>query len=483
MSPMGRDRVSRMATSAPPRAPRTPPAPPRGGRSGPSRTTPARPRRPRWPYGLAALAVGLAVLIYLLMMGSSGTEYRLMFETAELLVRGNQVQVGGVPVGRVKNIILTRNYRAEVIIEVESPLAPLHAGTTAEIKYPSLSGVANRYISLSPGPNNFPALRAGARIPVTHTKSPVGLDEVLTALNPPTRRGLRQVIKGWGELYAGVEGQVNITTHYLAPSLRSISNVFGELTRDEKTFAEFLVNTAKATTVIGAHSENLRSLIGNADTTFQAIGSQQEALARGLRLLPVTFTQGTKTFNELIPTLAALRELVNVSKPNTKTLPLFLERLRALLVKGTPVVHNLGLGISRPGPHNDFTEAALQLPQLAKTLETASPATVAAERESIPNTAFFGPYSPDLQGLFRNFGQASAYYDANGHYIHVSPVFNSFRLGENNTLTPITPQEGVAGLTTGQLRRCPGAATNPAADGSSPYTAGGLLGCIASEIP
>jgi phospholipid/cholesterol/gamma-HCH transport system substrate-binding protein len=472
-----------MATSAPPRSPRTPPPPPRAGRRRAGGPTTARPRRLGLLLGIAAGLVALALLLYLLMGGTPRTEYRMIFETAELLVRGNQVQVGGVPVGKVKNIILTPNYRAEVIVEIESPPAPLHLGTTAEIKYASLSGVANRYIAVNPGPNNFPKLPAGGTIPVTHTKSPVGLDEVLNALNPPTRRGLQQVLKGWGEQYAGVEPQVNVTTHYLAPSLRSISHVFAELTRDERTFTEFLVNAAKATTVIGARSENLRSLIGNADTTFQAIGSQQEALARGLRLLPITFTQGTKTFTELIPTLGALTELVNVSKPNTKTLPLLLERLRPLLAAATPVVENLGVAISRPGLHNDFTDAALELPQLAKTLESASPNTVRAERESIPNTAFFGPYSPDLQGLFRNFGQASAYYDANGHYLHTALSFNSFRLGSNNTLTPVTPQQGLEGLTTGQLRRCPGAATAPAADGSSPFTDGGLLGCIASQVP
>ncbi len=87
----------------------------------------------------------------------------------------------------------------------------------------------------------------------------------------------------------------------------------------------------------------------------------------------------------------------------------------------------------------------------------------------MPVTAFFGPYSPDLDGTLRTFGQASAYYDANGHYVRVNPILPDFKLGSNNTLTPTTPQAALAGLKTGQLRRCPGAATQPAADGSSPF--------------
>ena len=48
------------------------------------------------------------------------------------------------------------------------------------------------------------------------------------------------------------------------------------------------METAKAVTTIGARSEQLTDLIGNADTTFQAIGSQQADLAAGLHELPVT---------------------------------------------------------------------------------------------------------------------------------------------------------------------------------------------------
>jgi phospholipid/cholesterol/gamma-HCH transport system substrate-binding protein len=477
-----RSGLSPMATATPPRAPRTPPPPPAARAPRRPVTTAPRPRPLRWLLGAAALAV-LALIVYAAVSGPEATEYRVLFDSAELLDPGDHVEVGGVPVGTVKKIVLTSDYKARVAIEVESPLAPLHRGTTAEIRYPSLSGVANRYIELGPGPNNYPTLPAGATIPASATRSPVDLDELLGALNGPTRRGLQMVIQGFAEQYAGAEGDVHTAIHYFAPSLRALERVFSELTCDERTFTEFLVQGARATTTIAAHSEALTSLIGNAELTFRALGARQQSLARGLHELPATFTSGTRAFTELHAPLTALRRLVDVSKPDTRTLPLLLERLRPLLSEGTPVINNLSLAISRPGPNNDFTDAALELPALAKTLESASPHTVRAERESIPNTAFFGPYSPDLGGLIRDFGQSTAYYDANGHYAHVMPVFDSFKLGEGNTLTPVTPQQGLEGLTTGQLRRCPGAATQPPADGSAPFADSGLLGCIASEVP
>jgi phospholipid/cholesterol/gamma-HCH transport system substrate-binding protein len=425
--------------------------------------------------------VAAVIILYLLLTAPSGAQYKLLFSSAELLVRGDQVQVGGVPVGTINEIALTRDYKALVTIHVGSSLTPLHQGTSAEIRVPSLAGVADRYIALTPGPNNYPALPAGATI--TATTSPVDLDELFNTLNPATRRGLQQVIEGWALQYAGVEGDVSTSTQLFPPTLRALNHVFSELTRDEKTFTDFLVHAAEATTVIGSQSEALTSLIGNADTTFQAVGSEQRSLAEGLHELPITLTQGTKTFTELGPPLAALRRLVEVSKPDTVMLPLLLERLRPLLNEANPVLHELSLAISAPGPDNDLTEAALALPALATTLESASPHITRSLREGLPDSALFGPYSPDLQGFFRNFGQSAAYYDANGHYARTLPAFNSFKLGANNTLSPVTPVQGLEGLTTRQLRRCAGAAIQPAADGSSPFADGGLLGCNPGQVP
>jgi phospholipid/cholesterol/gamma-HCH transport system substrate-binding protein len=430
--------------------------------------------------GLAAV---LLILVYLLFAGGGGADYHLEFEDASQLVPGDQVQVGGVPVGSVKKISLTPDYRAIVTIHVDSSLTPLHEGTSAEIRVPSLSGVANRYVALNPGPNNEPSLGNGAKLPASRTKGVVDLDQLFNTLNPRTRKGLEQFIEGNAELYAGAENAANLATGYFGPALNAIDHVFSELSSDQKTFTSFLVDTSDALTIIGNHSQHLSELIGHSDTTFQAIGAQQSSLARGLHELPGALSAGVKTFNEVPSTFHALRELVDVSKQDTKTLAPFFANLRSLLQVATPTVRNLSVAISSPGPNNDLTDVALALPGLAKALSTGSPDNVRALEESVPVTAFFGPYSPDLQGLFRDFGLDNGYYDANGHYSRVSPAFESFKLNSSNELKPVTPQQGLEGLKTGQLRRCPGSATQPASDGSSPFTDEGKLSCDPTETP
>jgi phospholipid/cholesterol/gamma-HCH transport system substrate-binding protein len=471
-----------VATSSPPSPPATPPPPP--GASGSS----ARARAPRTGAIriIAVGALGLVVLIvaYLVFAGGTGSDYKLEFTEADQLVRGDQVQVGGVPVGSVTNIELTPRFTALVTIHVNSSLVPLHHGTVAQVRVPSLTSVANRYIALTPGPNSNAKYPAGARLPASVTGQVTDLDQLFNTLNPKTRKGLQGFIQGTAEQYVGQGKNLSASTELFPPVLTAANHFFSELSDDQPTFTNFLVETAKAVTTIGARSESLADLIENQNKTFQAIGSQQTALAQGIKQLPVTLRQGNRTFAELPATFAALGLLVKESRPTVGPTTELLKRLQPLLTTATPVVHNFSVTFSRPGPNNDLTDLVRVLPALAKQLTTASPVSVTALKESVPITAVFGPYSPDLAGTLRTLGQASAYYDADGHYVHITPVLPDFKLGANNTLTPAaSPQQALEGLQSGQLRRCPGAATQAAEDGSSPFVDGELLGCDPTEIP
>ena len=462
----------------------SPPSPPPTSASPPDRPAlPVRSRRSRAarPLALGALALVVLVVAFLVFGSGGGANYHLIFAEGDQLVKGDQVQVGGVPVGSVTNLELTKDYKARITIHVDSSLTPLHEGTVAQVRVPSLSSVANRYILLTPGPNNKPSLSDGATLPASATREVTDLDQLFNTLNPKTRKGLQGFIQGMAEQYVGAGKQFGESTEYFGPFLAASNHFFSELVRDQPTFTRFLVETAKAVTTIGARKEALSSLIENADTTFRSIGSAQSQFAAGLKQLPLTLHAGNRAFAELPSTFQALTQLVEASKPTSKPLTTLFERLHGLVTTGTEPIRNFANAFSRPGPNNDLTDLARVIPQLYRRLVTASPAVVQGEKESVPITAFFGPYAPDLAGTLRTFGQSGAYYDGNGGYARVSPILPSFSLSEN-TLIPTTPDQALANLKTGQLRRCPGAATQPSADGSSPF-ADPELTCDPSQVP
>ena len=101
---------------------------------------------------------------------------------------------------------------------------------------------------------------------------------------------------------------------------------------------------------------------------------------------------------------------------------------------------------------------------------------------------FVRPYTPDLVGWLRDFGQGAANYDANGHFARIQPIFNAYSFTDNpagGMLTPIPPSQRLAGLQTGQVRRCPGAAIAAAGGrlGARSATADGTLDCDPSLVP
>ena len=368
-------------------------------------------------------------------------------------------------------------------IHVNSSLTPLHEGTTAEVRVPSLSSVANRFIESHPAPTTTRRLPTARPCPRAPRGEVTDLDALFNTFDPATRKGLQEVIQGSAEQYAGQGRNLAESTEYFGPSLQRATHVFSRALARSAYVHEFPHRN-------GQGADDDRRPQGTADRSCRTRRPdlpgdrlEQQSLGAGLRQLPVTLQNGNRTFSDLPGALGALRQLVDVSKPDTKTLGNFFAKLTPLLDTATPVVGNFSEAFSKPGSDNDLTEAVSALPALARELTKASPDGVTALKESVPETSFFGPYAPDLVGTLRTFGEATAYYDAGGHFLRLTSVVPDFKLGEKNNLTPSSASEALANLKTGQLRRCPGAATLPASDGSSPFTDSELLSCDPSEVP
>jgi len=434
---------------------------------------------------LGALAVAVIVVAVVLLSSGETHTYKLDFQNAGQLVKDDDVQIGGRRVGSVKKIDLTANNVAQITIEVDSPYAPLHTGTTAIIRATSLSGVANRYIALTPGPNNNPRLDDGAVLTEASTTSPVDLDQLFDTLDPPTRRALQQVIKGTATQYEGRGKTNNKAAQYFNPLLSTSARLVNEVDRDQQAFEDLVVYGAKVTTALAQRRSDLTGLVSNANQTAQAIGNENKALSRALAELPDTLRTGNTTFVNLRATLVDLNNLTDASKPATKHLAKFFGELRPLIAEAVPTIHDLRNLITRPGANNDTIDLLRKAPTLAHLATTTFPDSIAALRKTRPVLQFIRPYTPDLVGWLRDFGQGASNYDANGHYARIQPIFNAFSFTDNpsgGTLRAIPNTDKLAGFQTGNLERCPGAASQPPADNSAPFRDTGSLDCDPSQV-
>jgi len=435
-------------------------------------------------------ALGVAILVALigallaLRAGGGGYRVHAIFASASQLVTGNLVEVAGAPVGKVADLRLTPDGRADVTLALgDGAYAPLRAGTIATVRQASLSGIANRYVDLRLAPAGAPEIRNGGRIDQAQTNSAVDLDQLFDTFDPTTRRDLSGVIRGLSTIYGGRSAALSRGYLYLSPALASSSELFAKLNSDTPLLTRFVATSSKLVTDLAARQENLAGAVNHLASATTAIASQRRALADSIQQLPRFLRRADTTFVNLRATLDDLTKLVEDAKPVARKLRPFLHVLRPLARDARPTLRILQQLIENPrAPNSDLlslvrTAVAVRAIGVGPTTangasrQGALPETTAALGTATPELGFARPYAPELTSWFNSFGH-SGVYDALGGASRVAISANPLAL-VNGLLTPIPPELRQlalgATLTTGQRNRCPGSGEHPNADGSNPY--------------
>ena len=155
-----------------------------------------------------------------MLSGSDKYTVKATFQTAGQLVKGNEVQVGGKPVGKVTSIELTDDGQAEVEMEVDSDFEPLHDGTQRGHPGRARCRASPAATSRSARARTTPARSTtAAQIDADDTTTPVDLDQLFNTLDPKTRKGLQEIIQGGATQYDGKAEQANEAAKYFNPAL------------------------------------------------------------------------------------------------------------------------------------------------------------------------------------------------------------------------------------------------------------------------
>lgn len=463
---------------------------PRGGNDAAAVDPAPSPRVGRMLAG-GALALALVALLLIFLTRDNSYEYKLVFENAGQLVKGDLVRIGGSPVGDVNAIELTDDGQAEVTVGIDEEFAPLHEGTTVVIRAQGLVGTANRYIDISPSPNFKPELADGSRISGNDTKAIVELDQLFNTLDPKTRDGLDGVIQGFADWYEGQEKKGNQSAKYFSPALAAGNRFFSELNRDSEVLQEMVVESAKAFRQVSGRKADVTNLVTNAGETLDALSADTESLRQALVNLPPALRQGQETFASLRgPAIDDLERFVLESGEAAPSLRRFLAKSKPFFRRSVPTFKQLAAMFNSPGKGNDLYDTMRDLPPLSRLADKSFPRARKALDQSAPIFSFIRPYTPDLVAWLRSFGGAFATYDRAGHYARSLPIFDAYNFTDDasgGTLEPkpLAQRGRSPNLKTGQLRRCPGAAARPPADGSAPFVDSGDLAnpdCDPSQV-
>ena len=420
---------------------------------------------------LAALLIAIAVTAVVLKGGGGHYAVRAVFEDAGQLVKGDRVSVGGITVGSVTDISLDDANQAIVTLKVtDKAFRPLHAGTTATIRSPSLSTQASRYVSLAPGPNSGPPLRDGSRIGAENTRGIVDLDELFNTLDYQTRSNLQGVVHGMADQFgSGQARSANRALAMLNPALAQTHRLTSQLTRDQHAFERFIVESAAVVSSIAPRDPDLAHGITSGAALSDKLAGQDTTISDLLERSPGVLRQASRTLAGVDRGLRATRPTLRAARPVAPRLAEVLRLVAPVARRSRPAVRDLSALLP------DVETALRGLPRLQQVGGRAFAETTSTLQRTEPKVAELRPYVPDVvAGLINGFGgNVAGYYDANGRYARIGfelpPDFlvqGGQALG--GSVSDLLNSGFGGGFKLKFPNYCPGGSTMPA-DGSAPF--------------
>jgi hypothetical protein len=126
-----------------------------------------------------------------------------------------------------------------------------------------------------------------------NTTSAVDIDELFSLFDKRARKGLRDVIRGFGASYDGAGKAYNAGWLYLNPSLRRPSRLFAELNRDTPLLERFVVASLEARHRPRRAPRRHLGLVDNLATATGALADQKQSRwASAIGQLPAFMRRG-----------------------------------------------------------------------------------------------------------------------------------------------------------------------------------------------
>ena len=295
-----------------------------------------------WIFGLIMVVI-LAIASYLAFAKDNpftgpGYELHATFENATTLRESAPVRIAGVKVGEVTNVDADGG-AAKVTFTVDDSGQPIHDDAEVSIR-PRLFLEGNFFLDLFPGSPSAPELESGDDIPITQTSTAVQLDEVLTALQAPERKGLQQLLEGYGTALtyeptaADDADQDPIVAGETAAESLNDAFKFGAdagrgsaivntalLGNNPHDLSGFLRSGGQVFSKLAARESDLSDLITNFNTFAGALAAESANVSRTVELLAPTLEEGQPSLRALNEALPAVRALAIASQPGFEELP------------------------------------------------------------------------------------------------------------------------------------------------------------------
>ena len=321
------------------------------------------------------------------------------------------------------------------------------------IRATSLSGVANHYISISPGPNSSPALDDGATLGLGSTTTEVDLDQFLNTFPTPVRRALGQFVRGNAEQFSDRGKEANATFKYFGPALNRTTAFVSELNADQNLLERFVVSSSQA--LHRGRPARQRALQRDLQRQHRLRRDRRPERSARPDAAPAAAVHAPEPTP---PSSTCARRSTTSTRWSKRR-----SRRPRTWRRSWPNCGRCSPKRCRSSRTSASASAAKASPTTPpKRSASCRPCRSAPRRPSrTPNRRsttssrplnFARAYTPDIFNGFGRLGQITGYYDGNGHYARAQLALNLFkRNSSSGELEPIAAERTVRRLR--RLRR------------------------------
>jgi virulence factor Mce-like protein len=232
-----------------------------------------------------AIALVAVVLGVVLLTGGprDETSVRLVVPSALGLRDDSEVRVGGVPVGRVRELGLTSGDDVEVVLGVKNDSVTV--GQDASVAIKSLNLLGEKYVELNPGTPaaSHPSV---VTIPASRVTPATDLDQVLDVLDTPTRERLAILINEAGTALTGRHADFSELLTRLPPSLETATHLLNDVVSDNHTLAGLIQDSDRFLATTVKETADLGHFVDSAKGAAQTFAQKDDQLASTLAAAP-----------------------------------------------------------------------------------------------------------------------------------------------------------------------------------------------------
>jgi ABC-type transporter Mla subunit MlaD len=261
---------------------------------------------------------------------------------ANALVKNNEVRVGGVRVGIVREVIPIQTgdgrVAAELSLQLDQSVEPLAVDSTITIRPKSALGL--KFLQLTPG-DSAETFAAGETIPLASYKpEPVDIDQFFDMFDEPTRKAIQRSQAGFGNGLAGRGPQLNEGIGALRRLVVNSQETLRTIVEPSTDFGGFWRALEDLSATVAPVATTQASLFVALDRTFAAFARVSRPY------IQETIEKGPRTLDAVNVDLPAVRPFFRSSerfftalKPGAKALAETSPTIAAALKAGVPVLN------------------------------------------------------------------------------------------------------------------------------------------------